>query len=89
MKIGMSTKIIMLFLIAGIIPFAINGILSYRAASTSLKEQAFNHLVSLREMKKMEIEDYFSSIRKQIDILSKDRMIVGLMKALKVSYKNV
>ncbi|MEE9260195.1 MAG: methyl-accepting chemotaxis protein, partial [Candidatus Scalindua sediminis] len=89
MKIGMSTKIIMLFLIAGIVPFAINGILSYRAASTSLKEQAFNHLVSLREMKKMEIEDYFSNIRKQIDILSKDRMIVGLMKALKISYKNI
>ncbi len=89
MKIGMSTKIIMLFLIAGIVPFAINGILSYRAASTSLKEQAFNHLVSLREMKKMEMEDYFSNIRKQIDILSKDRMIVGLMKALRVSYRDV
>ncbi len=89
MKIGMSTKIIMLFLIAGIVPFAINGILSYRAASTSLKEQSFNQLVSLREMKKMEMEDYFSNIRKQIDILSKDRMIVGLMKALKVHYKNI
>ncbi len=89
MKIGMSTKIITLFLIAGIVPFAVNGMLSYRAASTSLKEQAFNQLVSLREMKKMEVEDYFSTIRKQIDILSKDKMIIGLMKALKIAFKNI
>ncbi|MEE9604282.1 MAG: hypothetical protein V3V70_01815, partial [Candidatus Scalindua sp.] len=89
MKIGMRTKIIILFLIAGIVPFALNGILSYRKASKSLKEQAFNQLVSLREIKKMQIEDYFSTIRKQLDTLSKDRMIVDLMKSLKDSYKNI
>jgi methyl-accepting chemotaxis protein len=88
-RIGMRTKIITLFLIAGIVPFALNGILSYRTASTSLKEQAFNQLVSIREMKKMQVEDYFSIIRKQINVLSKDKMIVGLMKALKIAYKNI
>ncbi|MGR3176363.1 MAG: methyl-accepting chemotaxis protein [Candidatus Scalindua sp.] len=85
----MRTKIIILFLVAGIVPFAVMGFIGHRTASSSLKEQAFDHLVSLREMKKMQVEDYFSNIRKQIRTLAQDRMIVGLMKAFKVSYKNI
>jgi methyl-accepting chemotaxis protein len=76
MKIGMSTKVIALFLIAGIVPLGVMGMLGYKSSSTSLKKQAFNQLVSVRETKKKQIEDYFSTIRKQIQTLSEDRMIV-------------
>ena len=76
MKMGMGTKVIILFLAAGLVPFGITGLLSYRSASNALKEQAFNQLVSVRETKKKQIEDYFSTIRKQIHTLSNDRMIV-------------
>jgi len=89
MKIGMRTKIIILFLIAGIVPLALNGIIGHRTSSTALKEQAFNHLVSLREMKKMQVEEYFTNIRKQIHIQSEDKMIVGLMKAYKDAFNKI
>ena len=69
MKIGMGAKVITLFLIAGLVPFGITGVISYNSASTSLKQQSFNQLVSVREIKKKQIEDYFSTIRKQADIL--------------------
>ncbi|MFQ5965183.1 MAG: methyl-accepting chemotaxis protein [Candidatus Scalinduaceae bacterium] len=88
MKIGMGTKVIALFLIGGIVPFAITGVVSYRAASTSLKEQSFNQLVSVRETKKKQIEDYFSTIRKQVRTFSENRMIVDAMKEFKVAFKD-
>ncbi len=37
MKIGMSTKVIALFLIAGLIPLGISGFVGQRTASKALK----------------------------------------------------
>ena len=87
MKIGMGAKVIILFLAGGIIPFAIMGILGYRSASTSLQKQAFNQLVSIRETKKRQIEDYFSNIRKQVRTFSEDKMVVEAIKEFKVAFK--
>ncbi len=76
MKVGMRLKVITLFLLAGIIPFIVMALMAYNSASRSLRNQAFNHLVSAREIKKHQIEDYFSTIKKQIRTFSEDRMIV-------------
>ena len=85
-KLGIRTKIIILSLIAGFVPFVITGILGYRTASLSLREQAFNQLVSVREAKKKQIEDYFSNIRKQIQTFSEDKMIIDAMKEFKDAF---
>ncbi len=89
MKIGMSAKVITLFLIAGIVPLGVMGMLGYKSSSTSLEKQAFNQLVSVRETKKKQIEDYFSTIRKQIRTFSENVMVVDAMKEFKVSFKDV
>ncbi|MDR4505487.1 MAG: methyl-accepting chemotaxis protein [Candidatus Scalindua sp.] len=87
MKMGMGIKIITLFLVAGIIPFVVMGILGNRSASTSLQKQAFNQLVSVRETKKKQIEDYFTTIRKQVHTFSGNKMVVDAMKEFKVAFK--
>jgi methyl-accepting chemotaxis protein len=84
----MGAKVITLFLIAGLVPFGITGVLSYNSASTSLKQQAFNQLISVRETKKKQIEDYFSTIRKQVQTFSGNRMIIDAMKEYKVAFKD-
>jgi methyl-accepting chemotaxis protein len=84
----MGAKVIVLFLIAGLVPFGITGVISYNSASTSLKQQSFNQLVSVREIKKKQIEDYFSTIRKQVQTLSGDRMVIDAMQEFKVAFKN-
>ncbi len=89
MKIGMGTKVITLFLIAGIVPLAVMGVLGYKSSSSSLKDQAFNQLVSVRETKKRQIEDYFTTIRKQVRTFSRNSMIVDAMKEFKASFKDV
>ncbi|MCP5005250.1 MAG: hypothetical protein GY941_15140 [Planctomycetes bacterium] len=88
MKMSMGAKVIILFLVAGIIPFAVMGILGYRNASKSLQEQAFNQLVSVREIKKKQIEDYFSTIRKQAHTFSRDKMVVDAMTEFKAAFKD-
>ena len=52
---GMSTKVIILFLIAGLVPLGVMGMLGYKSSSTSLEKQAFNQLVSVRETKKKQV----------------------------------
>ncbi|GAX62120.1 methyl-accepting chemotaxis sensory transducer [Candidatus Scalindua japonica] len=86
MRIGMGTKVIILFLIAGLVPLAIMGILSNNSSSKALKQQSFNQLVSVRETKKKQIEDYFSTIRKQVQTFSEDRMIVDATKYFKDAF---
>ena len=88
MKMSMGVKVITLFLIAGLVPFGITGVLSYKSASTSLKEQAFNQLVSVRETKKKQIEDYFSTIRKQVQTFSGDRMIIDATKEFRDAFRD-
>ncbi len=55
----MRPKVIILFLMAGLIPFAVVGILGDRTANVALQEQAFKQLVSIRESQKKHIEEYF------------------------------
>ena len=87
MKIGMSTKVIALFLIAGLVPLGISGFIGQKTANKALKEQAFKQLVSIRETKKEQVEEYFSNIEKQITAYSKDHMVINAMEELKTSFK--
>ncbi len=86
MKIGMSTKVITLFLIAGLVPLGISGFIGQRTADKALKEQAFNQLVTIRETKKEQVEEYFSNIKKQITAYSKDQLIINAMEELKTAF---
>ena len=70
-------------------PLAVMGILSNNSSSKALKQQAFNQLVSVRETKKKQIEDYFSTIRKQVRTLSENGMVVDAMKEFKTAFKEV
>jgi len=75
MKITLNAKIITLFVIAGLLPFVITGVLSYQIASKSLHNQSFNQLVSVRDIKKKQIEEYFEKMRLDISALSEDPTI--------------
>ncbi len=78
--INISKRLIIFFLLVGIIPLAVVGILAYSNSSKALEQQAMNQLIAVREMKKSMIEDYFGSIRNQIITLSEDQMIIDAMK---------
>ena len=55
-------------------------------ASAALEDAAKRQLISIRDTKKTQIEDYFNTIRGQILTLSSSRMIINATRELKSSY---
>ncbi|MDO8141858.1 MAG: cache domain-containing protein, partial [Candidatus Brocadiales bacterium] len=86
MKITLNAKIITLFVIAGLLPFIITGVLSYKIASKSLHDQSFNQLVSVRDIKKKQIEEYFEKMRLDISALSEDPTVCNAMREMKRAF---
>lgn len=68
-NIKLGPKLIALFLIAGLIPLAIIGILSYNMASQALTQLAYNQLSSVRSIKKAQIERYFEERKGDMNVL--------------------
>jgi methyl-accepting chemotaxis protein len=58
-------------------------------AKNALKYAAENQLISIRDTKKTQIEDYFGTIRNQIISFSDDHMIIDATRAFKTSFKIV
>ncbi|MDH3999151.1 MAG: cache and HAMP domain-containing protein, partial [Desulfuromonadales bacterium] len=67
MRLG--TKLMLCFLVMGVLPFAVVGIISLTKASNSLSQQAFNQLESVREIKKAQIERYFAERKGDMGVL--------------------
>lgn len=89
MKITLNVKILMLFIVAGLLPLVVSGFLSYNIANKSLHEQTFQHLTSVRDIKKRQIEGYFEKISSQVSALSSVPTISEAIKDLKVAFREI
>ena len=67
LKIG--PKLIAAFLVIGIVPFAIIGLIALERASGALSNQAFNQLESVRGIKKAQIETFFAERKGDMGVL--------------------
>ncbi len=67
MKVG--SKLILLFMLVGLIPFTVIAVMSLISGSSSLSKQAFNQLEGLREIKKSQIERFFAEREGDMGIL--------------------
>ncbi len=77
--IKISTRLIATFLVVGILPLAILGLLSVNLSKKALSTHAFNQLEAVRQIKKTNIEDYFQTIENQMLTFSENQMIVEAM----------
>lgn len=68
--IKMKPKLILLFLLIGLIPLAITGWLANRLAAKSLMQASFNQMESVREIKKAQIGKYFIERQGDIGVLA-------------------
>ncbi len=65
----LSSKLVLFFLLVGIVPFAVISIVSLSKASNALNKAAFNQLESVRGIKKAQIENYFSERQGDMGVL--------------------
>jgi len=56
--------------------FGIVGPSMYSKAVESIEKEAKNHLITVRDMKKLELEDYFLERREDLMVMSKDPLVV-------------
>lgn len=68
-KIGV--KVTTSFLVIGLLPLLVTGLLSIKASSDSLEKASYNQLVGVREIKKSEIEGYFHERKEDLNVLLK------------------
>jgi len=69
-------KLTILFLLTGILPILILGVIGYVSYTNTIEEQAFDRLTSVREAKKQAIEAYFLRIRKDIRFFAESNMVI-------------
>ncbi|MGK0289951.1 MAG: methyl-accepting chemotaxis protein, partial [bacterium] len=69
-NIPMKRKLITLFLIVSLIPVIIVGIWSGILSKNALLQQSYNHLESIRDIKKNQILDYYRSLTKELESLA-------------------
>lgn len=90
---NIKKKMVLMAVGLTIIPMAIAIIvlenIATDTASEALEAAAKNQLISIRDTKKTQIEDYFSTIRSQILTLSNSRMTITAMREFKRPYDSV
>ncbi|WP_432472788.1 methyl-accepting chemotaxis protein [Amphritea sp. HPY] len=59
-RLKLAQKLLLSFLVLGVVPAVVVGFLCVGQASLDLEEQVFQQLESIREIKKTELEKYFS-----------------------------
>ncbi len=85
-KMKLRAKLLAAFLAVGVIPFAILAVVALNQAGSALSKQAFSQLVSIRDIKKSQIERYLQTVMDQAVTFSEDRMIVEAMNKLDYGY---
>jgi len=90
---NIKKKLIAIALSLAIIPLVIAIALLENTASNvatlALEEAAKRQLISVRDTKKSQIEDYFRAIRSQVITFSNDRMIINAMRGFRAAYNKV
>ena len=78
--LSLKQKLLISLLLAGLLPLLVITLVIDYLATDALKTQAFNQLVSVRDIKKQQIEEYMRTINRQVETLSEDEMIVDAVR---------
>lgn len=79
---------ILLAIVPVVVVVMVIGWNAYQSGRVAIEEQAKAQLVSIRDIKKQQIESYFGFIEKQIQTFANDRMIIEAMKDLNTSFSD-
>ncbi len=87
---NIKNKLILSSSLLAAVPVILAGLfiesIAINTAKDALEKQIDNQLVSLREIKKIQIEDYFNTISNQIKTFSNDKMIIDAMQGFKPAF---
>jgi len=76
-RISLRTRLLTVFLIAGILPFSVIGGIALINANNALSKQAFEKLEGIRDIKKVHIENFLAEREKNISVLMETVATLG------------
>jgi PAS domain S-box-containing protein len=88
-NLKISTKLLIVLVAFTASCIGIFGIIEYREAKEALRQQAFNQLTIIREMKGQQVEDYFATISNQILALSESRTVIEAMQEFSKTFQKL
>ena len=86
-NMALNVKLVVFFLIVGIVPFAIIGYLSFNTASNSLREKTFNELDAINDLKHRQISSFFEERKGDVQVLSSNHTVVEGVLAFEHAYE--
>lgn len=84
--ISIRSLLISSFLVSGLIPIMIVSLIGFSTARTELKEQVFRQLESVRNIKKVQIKNFFADCIKDITVISVNPYVLDAYKALEAAF---
>jgi methyl-accepting chemotaxis protein len=69
-NMDLKTRLLVLFIIVGVVPFLVTGVISLWNSSKALNKAAFNQLSMAREIKKSQIERFFNERHGDMNVLT-------------------
>jgi methyl-accepting chemotaxis protein len=70
MKLSLKAKILLAFIVAGLVPLVSIGVYSFQMSTTAVINQINEQLISIRILKKKSVEEYFNLIKSQTLVLA-------------------
>ena len=84
-----AKKMYVYFGCCSLIPFIVMAVLAYNSASQSLRKQAENNLVAVREIKNNQIKDYFGNRSNDLRTSSLNPTVAEAMEEFSNAYKEL
>jgi PAS domain S-box-containing protein len=88
-NLSLRTKLLAALLGVGLVALVATGWQAYRRAETALRQASINHLTSIREERRRQIETYFGNVRRDALTLAESRDITGAMAEFKAAYREL
>ncbi len=76
-RLTISKKLVIIFFIIGLLPLIVLGMISSLKVRNVMKEQVMKHLLSLRELKREQIEEYLKIVKDQSVQHSNDLSVIS------------
>jgi len=78
-KMKFRIKLNFFFFFIGLMPIALLGYLDFRQAHDMLKRQTMNQLISVREDRKAQLQDFFRHLRIDVEVISDHRLLKDIL----------
>jgi methyl-accepting chemotaxis protein len=84
----LGNRLLLSLLAVSLIPLALMGIATYRAASASLTSEAFAKLETVRTITAKAVERYFQRLHDELRVLAEDRMTADAVRQFRDAFPN-